>query len=153
MLLISLLSLGIRKQHKIFNNRKPLKKLSKKIKKEMLQMFNKFMIMICKANLLWKLKNSLVILLQNIHLKSKYQKVQLKNKRKSKLPRKKQKLIKKMSKKSCRQNLFLEKVKLLKKKKKWINNKKKKSKSNKNNNKNQFNKSKEKLSHLKEFYL
>ena len=58
-----------------------------------------------------------------------------------------------MSKKSCRQNQFLEKVKLLKKKKKWINNKKKKSKSNKSNKKSQFNKPKEKLSHLKEFYL
>lgn len=83
----------------------------------MVEANNKFMIMTCKANQSWKLKNSLAISLQNINLKSKNQKVQIKIKRKNKLPLKKQKLIKKMNKKFYRQNRFLEKVKLFKNKK------------------------------------
>lgn len=149
MLLIFLLSLEIRRHHKIFNNRKPLKKFLKKNKTTMVEANNKFMIMTCKANQSWKLKNSLAISLQNINLKSKNQKVQIKIKRKNKLPLKKQKLIKKMNKKFYRQNRFLEKVKLFKNKKWLNNNKKKKFKSNKS----QFNKARGKQFHFKEFYL
>lgn len=149
MLQIFLLSLEIKRHHKISNNRKPLKKFLKKNKTITLKANNKFMIMICKANQSWKLKNFLVILPQNIHLKLKNQKVQIKIKTKNKLPLKKQKSIKKISKKSCRQNQFLKKVKSLKKRKLWSNNNKKKFKSNKS----QFNKSRGKLFHSKEFYL